>query len=52
MCNNHSHRIRCANVAVSRWISKLKLWSINYYTDTVQAAEHAARDPGAGGRRA
>ncbi len=25
-------------------ISKLKLWSINYYTDTAQAAEHAARD--------
>jgi hypothetical protein len=25
-------------------ISKLKQWSINYYIDTAQAAEHAARD--------
>jgi hypothetical protein len=25
-------------------ISKLKRWSINYYIDTAQAAEHAARD--------
>ena len=25
-------------------ISKLKRWSINYYIDTAQAAEHAAKD--------
>jgi hypothetical protein len=25
-------------------ISKPKQWSINYYVDTAQAAEHAARD--------
>ena len=25
-------------------IAKLKRWSINYYIDTVQAAEHADRD--------
>jgi hypothetical protein len=25
-------------------ISKLRPWSINYYIDTAQAAEHAARD--------
>ena len=25
-------------------ISKLKPWSINYYIDIAQAAEHAARD--------
>jgi hypothetical protein len=25
-------------------ISKLKRWSISYYIDTAQAAEHAARD--------
>jgi hypothetical protein len=25
-------------------ISKLKPWSTNYYIDTAQAAEHAARD--------
>jgi hypothetical protein len=25
-------------------ISKLKRWSINYYIDTAQSAEHAARD--------
>jgi hypothetical protein len=25
-------------------IAKLKRWSINYYIDTAQAAEHAARD--------
>ena len=33
-------------------ISKLKRWSINYYIDTAQAAEDAARDLRAGGRRA
>jgi hypothetical protein len=25
-------------------IAKLKRWSINYYIDTAQAAEHAAKD--------
>jgi hypothetical protein len=36
--------------ASGRWvrfvltISKLKRWSINYYIDTAQAAEHASRD--------
>jgi hypothetical protein len=35
-------------VTVSRWIdvtiSELKRWSINYYIDTAQAAEYAAKD--------
>ena len=40
--HNHGHRIRCANVAVSRWIDVDDLQA--QAVDTAQAAEHAARD--------